>query len=421
MQNTLSVPFQSFLVQLKRTWDRSCKDEEGSSISVAELCVGLQYLMEKADEEREHRRIPRANILRDPFVLINLRHFCMFAHGAYSDTVTDICSKTPLVESDIVQFQPVSKQEQPAYFLAVDHFTKNIVLSICGTKSFQDVLTDVTVETTEFLDGYGPKGMVAAVYWLQSQVMFTIIDETSKYPSYGLVFVGHSLGGAVATLMSLLVRKTYGIPVICYSYAPPPCVCSSFVPLTKEFGVITVILDTDLIPRFNPKSLDLLVVELRTLDWQQVYFRKSELHSKLFGVAVNYLGEETTNQLSQQISNYLRKGLRKGSQQVLELGKNTLLSKLGDDEKIKNISKWQKRVTDISRSYWYHCELSTKEMQPLQLAGNIWHIQREGNQYFGVQSDQGEYWNKIEPSRQMLQDHRISQIEWALQHMQLED
>lgn len=392
------------------------------TISLAELCVGFQYLMDKADKERENRRIPRSNIMRDPFVLINLRHFCMFAHGAYSDSVTDICSKTPLVESDIVEYQLVSKQEQPAYYLAVDHLTRNVVLSICGTKSFQDVLTDVTVDTTEFLEGYGPKGMVSAVYWLHDQIMCTIIDELSKYPDYGLVFVGHSLGGAIATLMSLLVRKTYEIPVICYSYAPPPCVCPSLVPLTKEYGVTTVILDTDLIPRFNTKSLELLVVELRTLDWQQVYFHNSELHAKLFGFASNYLGEDTTRQLSKQISHYLRNGLRKGSQQVIELGKSTLRKKLFDDDKKMNeFSEWQKKVTDIGCSYWSHCQSSTKEMPPLDIAGNIWHIQREGSQYFCVVSNQGDYWNRIEPSSQMLQDHRISQVEWALNQVQVEE
>jgi len=412
--------FQSFLVLLKRTWDRSSRDEEGGTISLAELFVGLQYLMEKADKEREGRKIPRANILRDPFVLINLRHYCMLAHGAYSESVTDICSKTPLMESDIVQFQLVSKQEQPAYYLAVDHLTRNIVLSICGTKSFQDVLTDVNVETTEFLDCYAPKGMVASVYWLQNQVLHTILEQMAEYPEYGIVFVGHSLGGAVATLLSLLLRKTLEIPVTCYSYGPPPCVCPSFVPLTKEFGVTTVILDTDLIPRFNLESLNLLVVELKNLDWQQVYFHDSELHSKLFGAAANYLGQDTTQQISQQISNYLRKGLRKGSQQVIEYGKNTLKSKFHNSNNMKEIVHLHQKMSDWSRSYWSHWESSTKEMHPLKLAGNIWHIQREGNKYFAVESDQGDYWNRIEPSRQMLHDHRISHIELALKDLQLE-
>eukprot|EP00871_Galdieria_phlegrea_P001773 jgi/Galph1/2597/GphlegSOOS_G1273.1 len=423
--DSFSVPFYSFLNELKRCWDRSCQDEDGSKISLAELCLGVQYLMEKQDSERAKRIVPRSLILKDPFVLIQLRHFCMLAHGAYEESVDKICSKTPLLSQDIIYRQLTSKKEQPAYYIAVDHATQNIVLAICGTKSFHDILTDVSIETSDFLGAYGHKGMVSAVYWLVSQVLDKLIEQQNKRPDYGMVCVGHSLGGAVATLFTLLMRTQYDIHMVCYSYGAPPCICSALLPLTKEGGIIQVILDTDIIPRLSLHSLDQLVVELRTLDWQQVYFRGSTIHTKLHQMGNTYLGEETTNQLSQQVSKYLQKQLRSNSHQVVDKAKQLVISQfITSDNQLS--SQWLDKARQWGGRYWQSYTQSASSTSAcskepiLYVGGTIWHIQREGNKYYAVPITETDSLNHIELSHCMLQDHRISVLENALQQLQIE-
>lgn len=119
------------------------------------------------------------------------------------------------------------------FFVAVDYTKQKIVVSIRGTLSMQDVLTDLNAEG-EVLpleprrdDWVGHKGMVQAAVYIRS-----ILDDERllyraqthnierKTDQFGLVIVGHSLGAGAAAILSILLKPLYPT-LLCYSYSPP--------------------------------------------------------------------------------------------------------------------------------------------------------------------------------------------------------
>jgi sn1-specific diacylglycerol lipase len=93
------------------------------------------------------------------------------------------------------------------FFVAIDYAREKIVISIRGTLSLQDVLTDLNAEgeplplnspREEFL---GHKGMVQAAVYIRNKLQEeNLIDKALNHcpergtQNYGLIVTGHSLG-----------------------------------------------------------------------------------------------------------------------------------------------------------------------------------------------------------------------------------
>ena len=119
------------------------------------------------------------------------------------------------------------------FFVAVDYTKEKIVVSIRGTLSMQDVLTDLNAEG-EVLpleprrdDWVGHKGMVQAAIYIRSKLEEERLIQRAqlhnierKTDQFGLVIVGHSLGAGTAAILSILLKPHYPT-LLCYSYSPP--------------------------------------------------------------------------------------------------------------------------------------------------------------------------------------------------------
>ncbi|KAK5052727.1 hypothetical protein LTR84_002593 [Exophiala bonariae] len=101
------------------------------------------------------------------------------------------------------------------HFISIDDDSKAVVLTCRGTLGFEDVLTDMTCDYDDlFWQGQRykvHKGIHASARRLLggngSRVMATIRATLEQYPDYGLVLCGHSLGGAVAAVLAILVSE----------------------------------------------------------------------------------------------------------------------------------------------------------------------------------------------------------------------
>lgn len=121
---------------------------------------------------------------------------------------------------------------QPSYFVAIDRTRQAIVLSIRGTWSLYDAITDLVCEYKPFKGGLVHAGMLASAQWFYTNIIpqiFRYIHHHAK-ELRSFIITGHSLGGGAASLLTMLVfehleelRKLSNNPAFqlhCYSYAP---------------------------------------------------------------------------------------------------------------------------------------------------------------------------------------------------------
>ncbi|KAI5607806.1 sn1-specific diacylglycerol lipase alpha isoform X1, partial [Silurus asotus] len=154
------------------------------------------------------------------------------------------------------------------FYVAVDHGKKKVVISIRGTLSPKDALTDLTGDSerlpVEEHHGVwlGHKGMVYSAEYIKKKLEQEMIlsqafgrDLSKGTMHYGLVIVGHSLGAGTAAILSFLLRPQY--PTLrCYAYSPPGGLLSEdAMEYSKEF-VTSVVLGKDLVPRIGLSQLE---------------------------------------------------------------------------------------------------------------------------------------------------------------------
>lgn len=94
-------------------------------------------------------------------------------------------------------------------------------------------------------------GMARAALWLVSEVGPSLL--ALKQRGYEIVLVGHSLGGSVAALTTFLLH-TVMPDVRCVTYGCPSCVSDSLADEMRSY-VTSVVLHDDIICRITPNSI----------------------------------------------------------------------------------------------------------------------------------------------------------------------
>uniref|UniRef100_A0A8W7Q165 sn-1-specific diacylglycerol lipase n=1 Tax=Anopheles coluzzii TaxID=1518534 RepID=A0A8W7Q165_ANOCL len=140
------------------------------------------------------------------------------------------------------------------FFVAIDYNYNKIVISIRGTLSMKDVLTDLNAEGEPLPlnppreDWLGHKGMVqAAIYIKQKLEEENLIQRALKHnpargtQGFGLILVGHSLGAGTAAILAILMKQEYE-----YS---------------KSF-ITSVVVGKDVVPRIGLYQMEALRADL---------------------------------------------------------------------------------------------------------------------------------------------------------------
>ncbi|XP_039767325.1 diacylglycerol lipase-alpha isoform X2 [Ornithorhynchus anatinus] len=173
-----------------------------------------------------------------------------------------------LTSVDIVYTSCHDAVYETPFYVAVDHDKKKVVISIRGTLSPKDALTDLTGDAERLpVEGHhgtwlGHKGMVLSAEYIKkkleqemvlSQAFGRDLGRGTKH--YGLIVVGHSLGAGTAAILSFLLRPQY--PTLkCFAYSPPGGLLSDdAMEYSKEF-VTAVVLGKDLVPRIGLSQLE---------------------------------------------------------------------------------------------------------------------------------------------------------------------
>lgn len=101
------------------------------------------------------------------------------------------------------------------HYISVDHESKAVVLTCRGTLGFEDVLTDMVGDYDD-IKWLGEthrvhKGIYASARRLLTirggKVLATMKAALEEFEDYGLIFCGHSLGGAVAAVLAVILAE----------------------------------------------------------------------------------------------------------------------------------------------------------------------------------------------------------------------
>ncbi|XP_004288595.1 PREDICTED: sn1-specific diacylglycerol lipase alpha [Fragaria vesca subsp. vesca] len=148
----------------------------------------------------------------------------------------------------------------PPYLIYLDHQHRDIVLAVRGLnlvkESDYELLLDNKLGMQMFDGGYVHHGLLKSAIWLLNQEGETLkrlwLDNGAHY---NMVFVGHSLGSGVVSLLTLILVNHRdllgGIPrtkIRCYALAPARCMSLNLA--VKYADVIhSVVLQDDFLPR----------------------------------------------------------------------------------------------------------------------------------------------------------------------------
>eukprot|EP00794_Sanderia_malayensis_P003386 gene3386-3876_t len=182
----------------------------------------------------------------------------------------------------------------PAFFVAVDHRKKAVVVTVRGTSNIADVMTDLVCKSVKFLDGIAHEGIKIGAEKLFKKTIELVSSLLSSHKGYSLVFTGHSLGAGTSILLTMLYlefQKKQGdserclignellessknmviaqdVDIHCYAFAPPPVFAPkemhNMADLQEKIDVY--INHCDIVPRLSLASFNDMLHALQKVD-----------------------------------------------------------------------------------------------------------------------------------------------------------
>jgi len=160
------------------------------------------------------------------------------------------------------------------YFIARDSRTRSVVLSVRGTLSVADCITDLLYEPAG-LDGTvlgsaagippgscAHSGVLGCARALHADLLrHRVLHEALESPAWTLVITGHSLGAGVATLLGLMLRSEYPSLRV-WAFSPPGGLLSEALAEASGAWCTSVVLGNDFICRLSMPNLERLRDEM---------------------------------------------------------------------------------------------------------------------------------------------------------------
>lgn len=132
-----------------------------------------------------------------------------------------------------------------------------------------DALTDLVCEYQPWKGGLVHSGFLSSARWFIKNVLSQLITFCSLYDADNLILVGHSLGAATASVLTMMLQdylyrfpEKEGFRIHCYAYAPP-CTTSLDLSIKYKYCIDTFIFGDDLVTRLSYGAmLDLKIMIL---------------------------------------------------------------------------------------------------------------------------------------------------------------
>eukprot|EP00981_Chlorochromonas_danica_P002538 scaffold487_cov178-Ochromonas_danica.AAC.26 len=217
---------------------------------------------------------------------------------------------TALKHTELIQYSQRNDMTHKPYAIFVDHAMQTVVLTIRGTVSIEDCITDILCDPVELeaagrmwgFDGrgkYAHGGMLRAALAIRQEIQDTqILDQLlgrqsesgkevdhpesvlqtplfERFSHYCVVITGHSLGAGTAVLLAMLLRSRYP-SVQCYAYGTPGAVLDRSTSVALRNDVL------DAICRAKANKMVILSAICRDLKEEDVLYPESQIPQSHF-------------------------------------------------------------------------------------------------------------------------------------------
>eukprot|EP00535_Pseudo-nitzschia_heimii_P007734 CAMPEP_0197189550 /NCGR_PEP_ID=MMETSP1423-20130617/19959_1 /TAXON_ID=476441 /ORGANISM="Pseudo-nitzschia heimii, Strain UNC1101" /LENGTH=1052 /DNA_ID=CAMNT_0042641691 /DNA_START=139 /DNA_END=3297 /DNA_ORIENTATION=- len=172
-------------------------------------------------------------------------------------------------EADLVYAEFNSKVRSVPYCILLDHEHSHVVLSIRGSLSLEDIVTDALI-LPKTLEGIGNQygfdgrdqfchaGVVACFENVMKDLdRHRLLERLlgQQFPGYSLRIVGHSLGAGVVSLLGYALRPKYPSLKV-YAYSPPGGTMTWDMATGCKDFLTSFVLDNDIVPRLSVSCLE---------------------------------------------------------------------------------------------------------------------------------------------------------------------
>ncbi|KAK9827419.1 hypothetical protein WJX74_000870 [Apatococcus lobatus] len=159
---------------------------------------------------------------------------------------------------------------RPCHYVAVDRANQTIVLSIRGSIQVNDVLSDLSANPMEVtlagMHGKVHEGLMAAATYIHCNTGAALQKAAADFPGWPLLVTGHSMGGGVGAIVTLLLREPGGAPpelgpVRCIGIGPAAVFTQDLAEACNPF-MISVVHGTDIVPSISYSSVEGIFLDL---------------------------------------------------------------------------------------------------------------------------------------------------------------
>ncbi|XP_044501871.1 uncharacterized protein LOC123222911 isoform X2 [Mangifera indica] len=389
--------------------------------SLSDLTIGLYLIYLHQASLNPFEEVKGVQITTEAIVQ-DLIYHVELAKGSYKGGALGLAKHSMLRESNILKFEKNSSVMRPGYYIGIDPRKKLLIFGIRGTHSVYDLITDIVSSNDEEVtfEGFSTHfGTAEAARWFLRHEIGTIRQFLENHEGYRLRLVGHSLGGSIASLLAIMLRKKSSKElgfspdiVSAVGYATPPCVSREVAESCSGF-VTTVVLQDDIIPRLSIASLSRLRNEILQTDWTSV-IEKEDWKNVLDMVTNAKQMVSSVQDVARKFADYAKLRCKNDSSDV----------PIRKESSFPVISSTSKSTTENAALLKTEQSASTVP-EELFIPGTVYYLKRdvdtktssdkEGTQFFTLwKRHPEEHFRRIVLSGNIISDHKCKNHLYAL-------